>query len=138
MTTLQIPTSPQELTPEWLTHALRQTGTITGAKVHSFDMKTGIQEGTGFMGELARIRPKYDRPEDGAPQSLIAKMPATAPENREVPEFFRFYEREVRFYEQIAETVELRTPRCYYSAFEPASGDYVLLLEDLAPARVGD
>src|SRR3990170_8539719 len=138
MTTLQIPTSPHELTPEWLTHALRQTGAITGAKVTSFDMKTGIQEGTGFMGELARIRPKYDRPEERAPQSLIAKLPAAAPENREVAEFFRFYEREVRFYEQIADTVELRTPRCYYSAFEPETGDYVLLLEDLAPAKVGD
>jgi aminoglycoside/choline kinase family phosphotransferase len=52
--------------------------------------------------------------------------------------FFRFYEREVNFYEQVAEQVELRTPRCYFSAFEPSNGDYLLLLEDLAPAQVGD
>jgi aminoglycoside/choline kinase family phosphotransferase len=138
MAGLDIPAGPQNLTPAWLTRALRETGTITSAKVNSFDMKTGIQEGTGFMGELARIRPKYDRPEERAPQSLIAKLPAAAPENREVAMFFRFYEREVRFYQQIADTVELKTPRCYYSAFEPETGDYVLLLEDLAPARVGD
>ncbi|MDP3768655.1 MAG: phosphotransferase, partial [Dehalococcoidia bacterium] len=101
-------------------------------------VNAGIQEGMGFMGELARVNLDYERDEPSAPRTLIAKLPATAPENREVAEAFRFYEREVRFYEQIADTVELRTPRCYYSAFDPETGDYVLLLEDLAPARVGD
>ena len=52
--------------------------------------------------------------------------------------FRSFYEREVNFYDQIASKVELRTPRCYFSAFEPSNGDYVLLLEDLSPATVGD
>jgi aminoglycoside/choline kinase family phosphotransferase len=65
-------------------------------------------------------------------------LPAAAEENRGVAQFFRFYEREVRFYEQVAEAIDLRTPKCYFSNFDAATSNYVLLLEDLAPALVGD
>jgi len=131
------PTNPDEITPEWLTDALRKSGAIKDATVTSFDGKV-IGEGAGFMGQLAKLSLTYDKPEEGAPKSVIGKFAAAAMENREVAMFFRFYEREVNFYEQIAERVELRTPRCFFSAFEPSNGDYLLLLEDLAPAQVGD
>lgn len=131
------PASPDQITPGQLTRALRKGGTLRESAVTSFDTKI-IGQGAGFMGQLAHLTLQYDRPEDGAPASLIAKLPAAYQENKEVASFFRFYEREVRFYEEIAELVELRTPRCYFSHFDPATGDYVLLLEDLAPAQVGD
>ena len=138
MADLKIPAGPQELTAEWLTQALRQTATIRQAAVRSFDMEPDIAAGTGFMGQLAQVTLHYDLPEEGAPLSLIAKFPTPVPENREVAERYRFYEIETRFYEQIADEVELRTPRRYYSAYDPESADFVLLLEDLAPACVGD
>lgn len=140
MTTTQTrpyPTNPAEITPEWLTSALRESGAIKDATVTSFNANV-IGEGAGFMGELAKLSLTYDKSEPNAPQSLIGKFPAAAMENREVAMFFRFYEREVNFYEQVAEKVELRTPRCYFSSFDPSNGDYLLLLEDLAPAQVGD
>ena len=135
---LTIPTTPQELTPEWLTEALRETGTIKATSVESFDMEPDIAAGVGFLGVLAHVSPQYDRAEEGAPRSLIAKFPTPAPEYRELADVFRFYEIETRFYEEIAGEVELRTPRCYYSHFDSQTGDFVLLLEDLAPARLGD
>jgi hypothetical protein len=138
MTTAQAyPTSPAEITAEWLTDALRSSGAISSATVTSFEAKI-IGEGAGFMGQLAKLSVRYDRDEPGAPDSLIGKFPAAFQENREVAMFFRFYEREVNFYEQIAKRVSMRVPRCYFSAFEPATGDYALLLEDMAPAIVGD
>lgn len=138
MTDLAIPSSPEELTPQWLTRALREGANVKTASVESLDIEPGIQEGTGFMGELALVTPHYDRDEEGAPQRLVAKLPTQVRENREIADKFRFYERETRFYEEIADEVELRTPRRYYSAVDPKTQDYVLLLEDLAPARVGD
>jgi len=132
-----LPDNPQGLSADMLTEALRRSGAIGSSRVTSFEAKV-IGAGAGFMGELAQVTLQYDRPEDGAPRSLIAKFPAAAVENREVAMFFRFYEREVKFYEQIAEQVELRIPKCYFSHYNPETGSYVLLLEDLAPARVGD
>ncbi len=137
MAKLKIPAGPDELTPEWLTHALRQTGTIEDASVKAFEAET-IAEGVGLIGQLARLKLQYDRPEAGGPATLIAKFPAEAEENREIGNLLRFYEREVRFYEEIAGEVDLQTPRCYYSAMDTEADEYVLLLEDLAPARVGD
>jgi thiamine kinase-like enzyme len=138
MTTTQAyPTSPSAVTAAWLADTLRASGAIKEASVTSLDTKV-IGEGAGFIGQLLKITPHYDKPEPDAPASLIGKFPAAAMENRGVAMFFRFYEREVNFYRQIAEKIALRTPRCYFSAFEPSNGDYVLLLEDLAPAQVGD
>lgn len=138
MAELELPGSPAEISADWLTRALRSTGTIREATVTAFDMEPDIAAGVGFMGQLARITPTYDRREDGAPPSIIGKFPAPMAENREIANLFRFYEIEARFYEEIAAEVEIRTPRCYYSRFEPATQGFVLLLEDLAPAQVGD
>ncbi len=131
------PTGPEQLTSEWLTFALRGNGTIGGASVTGHRAKV-IGEGVGFMGQLAQISLDYDRPETGAPRSLIAKFPAAAQENRDLAMYFHFYEREVGFYQHIGGKMELRTPRCYFNGFDPSNGDFVLLLEDLAPAVVGD
>ena len=138
MAGLKIPAGPEELTAEWLTQALRQTGALKSAAVKSFDMKPDIAAGTGFMGQLAQVTPHYHTPEEGAPSSLIAKFPAPSPENRAVAEAFRFYEIETRFYQQLADEVELTTPQCHYADFDEQTGDFVLLLQDLAPARAGD
>ncbi|MCH7984325.1 MAG: phosphotransferase, partial [Chloroflexi bacterium] len=85
-----------------------------------------------------RLHVEYDNNEAGAPQSLVVKLPTDNPVMRKVVSSRGLYMREVRFYEEIAEQIELRTPRRYYSAFDSESGGFVLLLEDLAPARVGD
>lgn len=137
-TDLKLPAGPNELNAAWLTDALRSTGAIRHATVTAFDVQDDIAAGVGFMGQLARITLEYDKAGEGAPRSLIAKFPTPAPENRAVAEGYRFYEVETRFYEQIAGEVDLRTPRRYYSHYDPGTGDFVLLLEDLSSARTGD
>ncbi|MDE3096838.1 MAG: phosphotransferase [Chloroflexota bacterium] len=137
MKTTHIPAGPEQLSADWLTDALRQNGILGRAKVAAFDAAL-IGEGAGFIGQLARVGLRYDRDEPGAPRTLIAKFPAATEGGREIGNLFRFYEREIRFYEEIARRVELRTPKRYHSAMDVGRGQYVLLLEDLAPARVGD
>ena len=43
----------------------------------------------------------------------------------------RNYEREVKFYRDIAPTVDIRVARCYHGEWDPSDHDFVLLLEDL-------
>jgi hypothetical protein len=137
MKTMTIPRGPEQLTPTWLTEALRSTGVITSAAITALEQTT-IAEGSGFIGQLALVKLQYDRPEPGAPASLIAKFPAATPGGREIGNLFDFYHREIRFYQEIADRIELRTPKRYYSAMDRDTQEYILLLEDLAPARVGD
>jgi hypothetical protein len=171
-TPLPIPAALEDLTPEWLTAALRERGVLREANVVSVESEI-LGEGEGFIGLIVRLRPGLDRDEPGAPASLIAKLPTPVAQNRAAGEQLGVYEREILFYEELAGAAGLRTPRCYYSAMEPLLGAawgpaitrfldrlpywllrvlvwlgswlarqskrrYVLLLEDLAPGRVGD
>src|SRR5205823_4378298 len=138
MSTITIPRTPADLTAEWMTSALRGTKTIENSTVTSITVDGDIAAGAGFMGQLARVTLHYDEHEPNAPSSLIAKFPTYAPENRPIADMFRMYETETRFYEEIAANVELRTPRRYHSARATDSTDFILLMEDLSPARVGD
>lgn len=131
---MEIPSGPQALTAEWLTTALRQSGAITQTKVTSFATEP-LGDG-GITGQLARLGLNYNGHEEDSPQSLIAKFPAT---DEAVRNTFRgHYIREVRFYQELDPKVTLRTPRCYHSALDENRLEFVLLLEDLAPARSGD
>ncbi len=133
----RIPSGLEGVTPEWLTEALRSTGTMADNVVASVNAES-LTEGRGFAGSLARLNVGYAAPEPGAPHSLIVKLPTENRVMRGVARANGLYEREVGFYDRIASRIELRTPRPYYSGFDPDTGDFVLLLEDLAPARAGD
>jgi hypothetical protein len=132
-----IPRSPAEITPGWLTGVLREANVIRDANIVSITTEA-IGAGAGFLGQLARLILTYDRDEAGAPGALIAKLPALDPGGRGVANAFRFYEREIRFYEDIAADTHMSIPRRYYSAMDVEGDEYLLLLEDMAPAVVGD
>ncbi len=134
----RIPATVAGLTADWLTDALRETGTIKYSRVTDVEHTVDIGAGFGFMCQLTKLGMTYDRPEQGAPSSIIAKLPTPVESNRNIADVFRFYELESRFYEDVAGSVELRTPHCFYNARATDSSDFVLLLEDLAPARVAD
>jgi hypothetical protein len=137
MTPLAIPRALSDLTPAWLTEALARSGLLDRAVV-AFAEVQPIGQGVGVLCQLGRVTLGYDRPAPGAPASAVAKIPTADPQTRGMASIFRFYEREVRFYEELAPAVSLATPRCYASAFDPDSGDFALLLEDLGAERLGD
>jgi hypothetical protein len=133
---VKIPVQPDGVTVEWLTDTLRATGVLSHARVTALETQLLGSE-KGVTGQLARLGLTYDRDEVAAPRSLIAKFSAADPQARALIHGMGFYEREVRFYEQLAGQSLLRTPRCYFSALDPAQGMALLLLEDLAAARNG-
>ena len=132
-----IPYSAAEITPEWLTHTLRKGGHIGDARVLSIDRQT-VGEGVGFLGELTRLTLHYDRAVAGAPASIVSKMPTAFESARTLGNAFRFYEREGRFYTDVAPEVRTRLPLCYGSVVDVEADRYVLLLEDIQAASVGD
>ncbi|MDT0275455.1 phosphotransferase family protein [Blastococcus goldschmidtiae] len=131
---LTIADTPDALTPEWLTAALTASGTLSGARVVAADVRP---LGTGQMCDSVRIHLRYDAPYAG-PASLVAKLPAADEGSRATAIAFRSYEKEVRFYQELADRLPVRTPRLHYADLDVATASFVLLLEDLAPAEPGD
>lgn len=136
MSEQRMPKNSDEITAEWLNEVLDDSVT-GGAKVKAIEKET-IGEGAGFVGEITRLTLEYRGKADAAPKSMIAKLPTRDEAFRNLAQMINLYEREIRFYEQIIGEVPMRTPKRYFSHADGAKGDYVLLLEDLAPGRVGD
>ncbi|MEY2461517.1 MAG: hypothetical protein QOG30_3347 [Acidimicrobiaceae bacterium] len=126
MSTTFIPTTPAAITPEWLSDAL-------GASVASVEKE---MVGTGQMGDSVRLTLTYD----GAPgpTSVVAKLPALDPTSRATAAAVRSYWIEVSFYRELAPELPVRAPGCHVALHDELSDDFILLLEDLAPARQGD
>jgi len=119
-----LPTSPQEITPAWLSS--RVGGTVTNVAVEPVTNRTGVN------GEMARLHLQGP----GVPRTVMAKFPAVTPGARGVAAYQHWYEREVRFYLELATATPLRTPQAY-SAELDTDGGFVLLLEDLGGLRQG-
>ncbi len=123
--------SVERVSAEVVTAALRAGG-------HDVTVRSLTSEpvGTGQMGESRRLHLDYDGDPGDAPATLVAKLPAGSPEQRAaVAGTFRT---EVDFYRRVAPTVAVRAPRCWHAWISEDAIDFLLLLEDLAPAVQGD
>ena len=125
-----VPTETSAATPEFLTSALRSTGVIDADTFVAEVEHDRIGEGVGLMCELARLTLRYRGPAHGAPSSVILKVPSNFPENRNVGNHFRLYEREGRFYQHIGRSIPVRTPTGLYNHIDAASDRFALVLED--------
>jgi hypothetical protein len=110
------------LTPAWVSAAL-------GRPVHSLE-RTVV--GTGQMGTCYRLLLTGD---PQLPASVLVKLPSADAGMREM--VAGSYAAEVRFYRELAATVEIRVPLTYYARIAD-KGVFTLVMEDLAPSIPGD
>ncbi len=128
MHTTEIIERPSDLTAQWLTSAL-------GTPVADFSCE---RIGTGQMSECYRVALTYPTDAVG-PVSVVLKVAATDPVSRQTGLALGLYEREVRFYTDVAPSLDGGpVAPCYSAAFNPDSGAFHLLLGDAGPALVGD
>ncbi|MGD0082415.1 MAG: aminoglycoside phosphotransferase family protein [Acidimicrobiales bacterium] len=126
--------TPGALTAAWLTTALRASGHLDSASVTTVGL---TPLGTGQMCDCFRLALGYDRPVD-APATVVAKLPSADETSRATAKALGSYENEVRFYQQLAPELLVRTPTVFHADIDADGAGFVLLLEDLAPARQGD
>jgi len=116
-----IPKSIEEITPDWLTQALTESGVLKNNSVT--DIKTETIGEQGYMGILARLNLEYATPDDTLPVSMIAKMPTQEAKNKVTGDIFLNYEKENRLYRQILDKLPIRTPICYFEDMDEAVGE---------------
>lgn len=123
---------PDDLTAAWLTE------TLGAGRVGAFTVE---RIGTGQMSECYRIGLTYT--EGDGPASVVLKVAASDPVSRQTGQALGLYEREVRFYSDIAPRLGGTAPsspvaQCFHASYDPDTGMFALLLDDAAPAEVGD
>ena len=135
MVEIPIPSSLNDLTPEWMTVALEQHDirtTVTSVTPENID------ESAGANGVTVRLRVAYAEGSNPGPASMIIKLPATAPAVKQVGIRQQFYQNEIRFYDDFADRLAVNIPRRYYSGMDEEAELFAILLEDMAPAVTGN
>ena len=131
MSELTIPESPDGIDAGWLNDALPDWPTIIDV-AHD-----DIGEGTGIFGQISRLHLGYNG-HGSAPERVVVKMACLEPENLAIANALGIYEREIRFYDELAAEIPFRIPACHFS-MRSDDGRFVLILEDLGlEYTVGD
>lgn len=125
---------PADLTADWLTETLR-AGRVGGFAAERI--------GTGQVSECYRVTLSYDQ--GSGPASVVLKVASTDPTSRQSGQALGLYEREVRFYADVAPRLADSSQRgggpiahCHHASYAPETGMFTLLLDDAAPAEAGD
>jgi hypothetical protein len=128
------PRSPEQVTPAWLDDVMHAARALGASRVVA---ASPTVVGTGQMGTSVRYELAYA---DGAVplRSVVCKFASTDATSRATGVALRTYEVEVSFYRDVVRTVGIRTPRCHFADIDLATGEFVLVLEDLAPSVQGD
>jgi hypothetical protein len=133
--TSDIRVEPEEFDASWLTTQLDQAGVARGATITTLQFAGYV--GTGQISRNGRFRLTWSDPGD-RPATVIAKLPSSDT----VARFWAFeaglYANEHTFYQEIASTVLVRTPRCWVALYDPAAQRCALVMEDMAESAPGD
>ncbi len=121
--------TPEDLTGEWLQGALG-TGPVEAFTIERI--------GTGQMSESRRITIAYTDGPDSGPSSVVMKTASSDENSRAAGVGLGVYEREVRFYRELAARLGGPLPECHVAVIDPKEGWFTLLLEDVWPASQGD
>ena len=117
---------------EWLSEVL-------GAEITSFS--TEYLEG-GVLSDAFRLSDiAYAGPTDGAPPSVVVKLPSAVPARRESAVASGAYVKELNFFRELACDVPIRTPTLYAMDSDGSSDadNFILVMEDLtAHSKVFD
>jgi len=135
MYAVDIPRTVEDVTPEWLTEALQQKGTIRDTAVESFD---STELPGGAVGTIHRLGMRYSSSQSQGPESVIIKLPSDDEAWRAFINRTGAYERETRFYAELGSSLNAQTTSVYHADMDLTAGDHVLLLEDLQHLSVGD
>ena len=121
----------ESLTPERLSSWL--SASIGEVSIASMTTKA---VGTGQMASSYRLDLTYaDRRPADAPDSVILKVSSQDESSRQMAAAASAYLREVRFYQKLAPVAGARVPRCYHADISSSAMDFVLVMEDMGPAR---
>ncbi len=124
-----IPETTKDITMEWLNEVLHANGFLEEASISALGHES-IAVGEGFMSDMARLTVAYDQNRPQLPTTMIAKLPPSHESAREVGILFNLFEKEIRFYREVAPTSPIRTPGLICGEVDSANQRYALLMED--------
>ncbi|MEM7000874.1 MAG: hypothetical protein AAF529_08810 [Pseudomonadota bacterium] len=137
MNPLNFPYTPDMIDKAWLAEVL---GANSGEEVADFTLtRIGTDQGASAL--LYRVdiawheAPNQTNPPH-LPAQVVLKLASPDSAYRQYAQKMGTYLKEARFYQNFGDDPALPVPRAYFAAIDPASGYFLLVLEDLSGARM--
>jgi hypothetical protein len=130
-----VPAVASGITADWLRRAAPGARDVAGVTCVRAER---MAEGVGMLTDIHRLSLGYGAGVPRGPATLVAKLPSSIPQVRDLCKAYGFYEREVMFYRELARTIAVKSPRCLVAEFDPTTSAFVLVMEDLVGATMGD
>lgn len=93
--------------------------------------------GTGQLADTYRLALDFGPGQPGAPASLVCKIASCDPSSREIAGAWSLYEREVRFYRELAPVALVNVPHVHSTGLAE-DGSFFILMEDVRSATPGN
>ncbi len=125
----QFPIRPEEFETSFVEQIFKtKSGSLTSL--------THEPVGTGQVCDSYRFTCEWA---DGdAPKTFVAKCPSADPISRNAASIFHLYDMEVGWYRDVADQCAALCPKCYHANIAENEQEFILMLEDMTPARQGD
>ena len=123
--TSNIPSAMSEVTDQWLIEKISGHPDFANKAIKSIERKT-VGEGIGQVGEFNQVMVET---EGGEQTKLFLKLRAPIEGMHAVALRYKMYEKEVRFYNELAAQTDVRTPKVIYADYEPETENVALLME---------
>lgn len=129
----RIPRSPEDITIDWMNTVLSEGGHLGRHRV--VEVTARDSDIPGQTAEIAKVSVEYDDEECPLPRNLVAKYRSR---NQlvidQIINVYELYWREASFYTEFPR-VGIAVPSVFCAKHDPDTQDFVLLMQDLAPAE---
>ena len=130
MPLLTHPKKPSDITTEWINYALSEVGLCENGAITEIDVEPLGPHVKGLLSSICRVNIDCETNIENFPKSVVIKFPPENDENRNFGNKMRVFEREQRFYRELANKCPARIPKCYYTLMNEANNDFILMIED--------
>jgi len=134
---MDLPVTTKDITVDWLNEILHGNDFLGDSNIVSVESEQ-IGVGEGFMSDIARLSIKYDSANNDLPKCIVVKLPTSFPSAREAGMKGGGYEREIRFYTEVASKSPLRTPEVVYTHIDKEQQQYILMMKDYSHCKKPD
>ena len=124
------PKKPSEITTEWMNYALSKAGFCRKGAITKIKVEPLGPHVKGLLSAICRVNIECNSLVQDLPKSVVIKFPPESDVNKNFGNKMRVFEREQKFYRELADRCPARIPTCYFTLMDEANNDFILMIED--------
>ena len=132
------PKKPGDINLEWMNFAFSEAGLCENGDISKIDVQPLGPHVKGLLSSICRVNISYKGNTQDLPKSVVIKFPPERDENKSFGSNWGVYEREIRFYRELAQRSPIRVPKCYFTVLDDSNNNFLLMLEDAGDWIQGD